>query len=134
VRFRLHKALPADFDVRSSRLAWRAVSADEVLVAVARDEVIRPYEDALASLGFEAGLVEPASLALATLDGGEPGDAESLLVNWDHGYVSFQVRRGERPLLIRTLPREDGKEAVARHAVQTLRFTASSSAGAASTR
>jgi Tfp pilus assembly PilM family ATPase len=108
VRFRLHKALPADFDVRAARLAWRAVSADELLVAVARDEVIRPYEDALASLGFEAGLVEPASLALSTLDGGEPGDAESLLVNWDHGYVSFQVRRGERPLLIRTLPREDG--------------------------
>jgi len=122
VRFRLHKALPADFDVRAARLAWRAVSADELLVAVARDEVIRPYEDALASLGFEAGLVEPASLALSTLDGGEPGDAESLLVNWDHGYVSFQVRRGERPLLIRTLPREDGKEAVARHVGQTLRF------------
>jgi len=122
VRFRLHKALPAEFDVRSARLAWRAVSADEMLVAVARDEVVRSYEEALASLGFEAGLVEPAGLALASLDDGEPDDAESLLVNWDHGYVSFQVRRGGRPLLLRTLPRDDGKEAVARHAEQTLRF------------
>jgi hypothetical protein len=122
MRFRLHKALPGDFDVRAARLAWRAVSADEVLVAVARDEVIRAYEEPLAALGFEAGMVEPAGLALSTLGDGEPGDRESLLVNWDHGYVSFQVRRGERPLLIRTLPREDGKEAVARHAVATLRF------------
>ena len=32
-------------------------------------------------------------------------------MNWDHGYVSFQVRRGGRPLLLRTLPREDGREA-----------------------
>ena len=55
VRFRLHKALPADFDVRSARLAWRAVSADELLVAVARDEVVRAYEEALESLGFHAG-------------------------------------------------------------------------------
>jgi hypothetical protein len=122
VRFRLHKSLPVEFDVRAARLAWRAVGADEVLVAVARDEVIRGYEEPLAALGFEPGLVEPAGLALSTLGEGAPGDGESLLVNWDHGYVSFQVRRGERPLLIRTLPREDGKDAVARHAVQTLRF------------
>ncbi len=122
VRFRLHKALPADFDVRSARLAWRAVSPDEVMVAVARDEVMRSYEDALSSLGFHPGLVEPAGLALASLDSANGDGAESLLVNWDHGYVSFQVRRGGRPLLLRTLPGEDGKDAVARHAAQTLRF------------
>jgi hypothetical protein len=122
VRFRLHKALPADFDVRSARLAWRATSADELLVAVARDEVVRSYEEALSSLGFHPGLVEPAGLALASLDGAPDDAAERLLVNWDHGYVSFQVRRGARPLLLRTLPREDGKDAVVRHAAQTLRF------------
>ena len=122
VRFRLHKALPADFDVRSARLAWRAVSAEELLVVVARDEVLRPYEEALESLGFHAGLVEPAGLALASLAGTGEAGAEALLVNWDHGYVSFQVWRGGRPILLRTLPREDGKAAVARHAEQTLRF------------
>ena len=122
VRFRLHKALPADFDVRSARLAWRAVSAEELLVAVARDEVVRSYEEALTSLGFHPGLVEPAGLALASLAAADEAGAEALLVNWDHGYVSFQVRRGGRPILLRTLPREDGREAVARHAEQTLRF------------
>jgi len=122
VRFRLHKALPADFDVRSARLAWRAVSAEELLVAVARDEVVRAYEEALTSLGFHPGLVEPAGLALASLAAPDQAGAEALLVNWDHGYVSFQVRRGGRPILLRTLPREDGREAVARHAEQTLRF------------
>jgi hypothetical protein len=122
VRFRLQKALPADFDVRSARLSWRAVSAEEILVVVARDEVVRAYEEALASLGFHAGLVEPAGLALASLDGSDDASSERLLVNWDHGYVSFQVRRGARPLLLRTLPREDGRETVARHAAQTLRF------------
>jgi hypothetical protein len=121
VRFRLHKALPADFDVRSARLAWRAVSAEELLVAVARDDVVSPYEEALASLGFHAGLVEPAGLALAALAGPDEPDAAQLLVNWDHGYVSFQVHRGGRPILLRTLPRE-GLDAVARHAEQTLRF------------
>jgi len=122
VRFRLHKALPADFDVRSARLAWHAVSAEELLVAVARDDVVSPYEEALSSLGFHAGLVEPAGLALASLAGLDEPGAERLLVNWDHGYVSFQVHRGGRPILLRTLPREDGVDAVARHAEQTLRF------------
>jgi hypothetical protein len=122
VRFRLHKALPAEFDVRGARLAWRAVGADELLVAVARDEVVRSYEEALTALGFSPGLVEPAGLALASLVPVADDGAERLLVNWDHGYVSFQVWRGGRPLLLRTLPREDGREAVARHAAQTLRF------------
>ncbi len=122
VRFKLHKALPADFDVRSARLAWRAVSADEIMVVVARDEVVRAYEEMLTSLGFHPGMVEPAGLALASLAGAEDDQAERLLVNWDHGYVSFQVRRGARPLLLRTLPGEEGKDAVARHAAQTLRF------------
>jgi len=66
--------------------------------------------------------VEPAGLALASLAGPDEAGAEALLVNWDHGYVSFQVRRGGRPILLRTLPREDGLDAVARHAEQTLRF------------
>jgi hypothetical protein len=98
------------------------VSPEELLVAVASDDVVRSYEESLAGLGLHAGLVEPAGLALATLGEAADEGAEQLLVNWDHGYVSFQVFRGGRPILLRTLPREDGKEAVARHAAQTLRF------------
>ncbi|HXK12390.1 MAG TPA: hypothetical protein VMT70_22320 [Vicinamibacteria bacterium] len=121
VRFRLHKTLPSDFDVRTARVAWQAVGGEQLLVAAAADEVVRGYEDALAGLGLHAGLVEPAGLALATLDGaGTAGDR--LLVNWDEGYVSFFLSRGPRPLLLRTLPREGSPEAVARQASQTARF------------
>jgi len=121
VRFRLHKALPSDFDARSARLAWRPVG-DQVLVAVASEEVVREYEDALAALGHHVGLVEPASLALASLDARGAGGGDRLLVNWDHGYVSFLLWRDAQPLLLRTLPREDSKDSVRRQAAQTWRF------------
>jgi hypothetical protein len=121
VRFRLHRTLPPDFDVRTARLAWREVAGEQLLVAAASDEVVRGYEDALEALGFQVGLVEPAELALASLDGAE-NDGDRLLVNWDEGYVSFFLSRGRQPLLLRTLPREGSREAVARQAGQTLRF------------
>lgn len=117
VRFQLHKALP--FDVRSARLAWRVVG-EQALVAVAPDEVVAGYEDALEALGFRPGLVEAAGLALA--DSVAPGPGDVLLVNWDEGYVSFILLRDGSPLLIRTLPGESGPDAVARHAVSTLQF------------
>ena len=118
VRFHLHKALP--FDVRSARLAWR-VLGEQALVAVAPDEIVSGYEDALEALGFRPGVVEAAGLALADA-AFAAGDRDVLLVNWDEGYVSFILLRGGAPLLIRTLPGESGPDAVARHAVGTLQF------------
>jgi len=120
IRFRLHKALP--FDVRTARLAWEPGSGEQALVAVAPDGVVREYEDALESLGFHAGLVEPASLSLASLAGPEPNGGDRLLVNWDVGYVSFLLLRDEQPLLVRTLPGEADAGTVARHATSTLQF------------
>ena len=122
VRFRLHKTLPPDFDVRTARLAWQPAGGEQLLVAAASDEVVRGYEEALSSLGFHAGLVEPAGLALASLSWAAGDGGDRLLVNWDEGYVSFFLSRGHQPLLLRTLPREDTPEAVARQAAQTLRF------------
>lgn len=119
VRFRLHKALP--FDVRAARLAWDASRGEQALVAVALEEVVRGYEEALEALGFQAGLVEVASLALASLEDGE-GEGDRLLVNWEEGYVSFVLSRAGQPLLLRTLPGDDGVEAVGRHATSTLQF------------
>jgi hypothetical protein len=118
VRFRLHKALP--FDVRAARIAWAPALGDQMLVAVALDEVVRGYEDALDELGYRPGLVEPASLALAAREAATPGDR--LLVNWDDGYVSFVILRGGDPVLLRTLPGEGGRDAVARHAASTRQF------------
>ncbi len=120
IRFRLHKALP--FDVRAARLAWAAPRGEHALVAVASDEVLRGYEDALESLGFRPGLVEPASLALLSAVEAEPASGDRLLVNWDDGYVSFVLTRAGQPLLVRTLPGDAGRDAVPRHAASTLQF------------
>jgi hypothetical protein len=120
IRFRLHKALP--FDVRAARVAWTASRGDQALVAVALDEVVRAYEDALESLGLRPGLVEPASLALLAAADGGPSGGDRLLVNWDDGYVSFALTRAGQPLLLRTLPGDAGRNAVARHATSTLQF------------
>jgi Tfp pilus assembly PilM family ATPase len=118
IRFRLHKALP--FDVRASRIAWDGARDGQALVAVALDEVVANYEEALESLGYEPGLVEVSSLALSALDDGPSGDR--LLVNWEDGYVSFLLHRGEQPLLVRTLPGEVGATSVSRQATSTLQF------------
>jgi len=118
IRFRLHKALP--FDVRAARLAWAPSREEQALVAVAPEEVVRGYEEALESLGFQPGLVEAASLAL--LSAAETGPGDRMLVNWDEGYVSFVLTRAGQPLLLRTLPGDVGKDAVARHATSTMQF------------
>jgi hypothetical protein len=119
LRFQLHKALP--FDVRGARLAWRA-QGEQALVAVAPEEVLSSYERPLEELGFQPGLVEPAGLALADAVGAGGAEGDTLLVNWDEGYVTFILLRAGRPLLIRTLPGESGPDAVARQAVGTLQF------------
>jgi hypothetical protein len=121
VRFRLHKALP--FDVRGARLRWRP-AGDQLLVAVAPDEVIGSYEAAVEAQGFRAALVEPAALALADSLAGAQAGGDCLLVNWDEGYVSFVLLRDGVPLLVRTLPGESRLDAVARQAVGTMRFRA----------
>jgi hypothetical protein len=120
IRFRLHKALP--FDVRAARLAWSATRGEQALVAVALDEVVSGYEEALESLGFHPGLVEPASLALLAAAGADPPPGDRLLVNWDEGYVSFVLTRAGQPLLLRTLPGDGGRDDVARHATSTRQF------------
>jgi len=118
IRFRLHKALP--FDVRTARLAWAPPREEQALVAVAPEEVVRGYEEALETLGFQPGLVEAASLAL--LSAAETGPGDRVLVNWDEGYVSFVLTRAGQPLLLRTLTGDAGPDAVARHAVSTMQF------------
>jgi hypothetical protein len=120
IRFRLHKALP--FDVRSARLAWAPTRGEQLLVAVALDDVVRGYEEVLESLGFRPGLVEAASLALLVAAGEPPAGGDRMLVNWDEGYVSFVLTRAGQPLLVRTLPGDAKPDAVARHANSTRQF------------
>lgn len=104
LRFRLRKSLP--FEVREARLAWAAAgdrSSDAIVVATAAGAVVGGYEEACRSLGFEAGLVEVAGLALARA-AFPPGSAgDGLLVNWDEGYLTLVLARDGWPILVRTL-------------------------------
>jgi Tfp pilus assembly PilM family ATPase len=120
IRFRLHRALP--FDVRAARLAWDGTRDEQALVAVALSDVVGGYEEALEALGFHPGLVEASTLALASLGEVEAEEGDRLLVNWDDSYVSFLLRRGPKPLLVRTLPGETDAQSVARQAASTLQF------------
>jgi hypothetical protein len=120
IRFRLNKTVP--FDVQQARVAWAGPEGGQMLVAAVFRPVLEGYEAVLRDLGFDPGLVEPASLALVgTLERAEtPGDR--LLVNWDVGYVSLVLTRRGWPILIRTLVGDLGPEAVLREAANTVLY------------
>ena len=120
IRFRLSKALP--FDVRDAEVAWAGPVDGQVLVSAVFRPVLEGYESALADLGFDAGVVEPSSLALVgTLErAAAPGDR--LLFNWDVGYVSIVLTRGGWPVLIRTLAGDLGADTVMREAANTVLY------------
>lgn len=118
IRFRLSKALP--FDVRQARVAWTGPVAGQVVVTAAFLPVLEGYEGALRDLGFEPGLVEPASLSLASLLGRRDA-GDRLLVNWDVGYVSLVLIREGWPVLVRMIS-DLGAEAVVREAANTVLY------------
>jgi hypothetical protein len=120
LRFRLHKALP--FDVRQARLAWSGPVNGQYLVAVLADAVLAAYEKPLVELGFDVGLVEAASLALLDGVGGDEAGGDTLLVNWEHGFVSLIVSRRGWPILTRTLAGELDVPAIAREVASTLLY------------
>jgi hypothetical protein len=107
LRFRLRKSVP--FDIREARLAF-AVEAtratDTVPVVAIHRSVLEGYEDACRAVGLEPGLVELSGLVLLAASGGGSPAEDHLLVNWDDGYVTILLARGEWPLLVRTLTGE----------------------------
>ena len=117
LRFRLKKTVP--FDVQEAQIA--SLSGGEgqpILVGAVARPVLRDYEEALASEGFEAGLVELSGLALAEAALGAHGD--ELLVNWEPGYLSFLLFRSGFPILVRTLTGPAAEaESVGQEASQT---------------
>jgi hypothetical protein len=117
VRFRLHKALP--FDVRESQVSWVGPQGGQLLVAAIYKPVLHSYEAALAEVGLEPGLVEPALLSLL---GGVSPEGDRLLVNWDEGYFSLVVSRSGWPVVVRTLAGPLGAEAVAREVANTVLY------------
>lgn len=109
LRFKLRKSVP--FDIREARIAVAANRQAETVVVVAIFQpVLEGYERACVSLGLQPGLVELAAFSLlraavppdATIQHGE----DRLLVNWDEGYVTLLLARGDWPLIVRTLTGE----------------------------
>lgn len=107
IRFRLRKAVP--FDVRDAQVAFAgggARAADSVLVAAIYRPVLEGYEEACRAVGVHPGVVELSGLALLNAAFGARPPADRLLVNWDEGYVTLLLARGEWPILVRTLAGE----------------------------
>jgi Tfp pilus assembly PilM family ATPase len=125
IRFRLRKAVP--FDVRDARIAFAgggSRSADSVVVAAMFRPVLESYEQACRDVGVHPGLVELSGLALLNAAYGARPPADRLLVNWDEGYVTLLLARGEWPILLRTLAGEAAasEEEVTREVANTLLY------------
>jgi len=125
VRFRLRKAVP--FEVREAHVAsvaGGARSGDPLMVGAIYRPVLEGYETACRALGLYPGLVELSGLALMTAAFAPRPAADRLLVNWDEGYVSLILARGEWPILVRTLTSEavSSPEEVAREAGNTVLY------------
>jgi hypothetical protein len=125
LRFRLKKVLP--FEIRDARMNWCTAggrATDPYLVAAAMEPVVGAYEEACLSLGLEPGLVELAGLALARAAVGGRREGDRLLVNWDDGYVSLILVRGDWPVMVRTLsgPATTSPAEVAREVTNTILY------------
>jgi hypothetical protein len=122
IRFRLRKSVP--FDIRESRLAFASPgtrSEDPTLVAAIFKPVLEAYEGACRAAGVHAGLVEVAGLALLNAAFGSLPPADRLLVNWDDGYVTLLLARGEWPIVVRTLVGAEPRD-VAREVAHTVMY------------
>ncbi len=116
LKFRMKKSLP--FDVERARVAFERLPGEvpTFLTGVMHEAVISQYEDVFARLGFQVGLVLPASVSLLQLLRPlarrelAPGD-DYFFVNAERDYFSVSlVRDRDAPVLIRTLglSAEDG--------------------------
>lgn len=113
LKFKLKKSLP--FDVDHARIAWERLpgEAPRYLTGVMHEAVVSQYEEALTGLGFQVGLVVPASLSLLQLlqpvarKELAPG-ADYFFVNVEREYFSVSLvrERGEL-VLTRTLGLRD---------------------------
>jgi hypothetical protein len=118
IRFRLRKSVP--FDIREARIVFASPgtrSDDPVVVAAIFKPVLEAYEGACREAGVHPGLVELSGLTLLGAAFAAAPPEDRLLINWDDGYVTLLLARGEWPLVVRTLtgapaaePREVARE------------------------
>ena len=106
LRFRLRKTLP--FDVDHSAISFDRLSTNGVVrtvVAVSPRNVVQEYEQLLADIGYQSGVVMPS--VLATLGIFDP-DRPALLVKIDHETTSMVLADSTGIRLLRTLEHPGG--------------------------
>jgi type IV pilus assembly protein PilM len=113
VRWQLKKSAP--FPVDDALLSYSvgartASGGGELVVALAKREVVREYESLCEDAGCHPGLVDLPTLSVVNLflasDGAPPGDW--LLVHMRPDYTSIAIMRGEDVIFFRSRP--EGEE------------------------
>jgi hypothetical protein len=125
LRYQLRNRLP--FDVREARLATHALGTTPggerlTLVAAVFRPVLLGYEEACLGLALQPGRVELSGLALLRAPGIRAAEGDSLVVNWDHEYLSLTVCRGGEPVLLRTVTAPQGIEELRRESASTMLY------------
>ena len=89
IRWRVGKQMPLlPEDLRIAYAISSGSPARKIIVATARDAVIREYEDMFQSAGMAVGTVTVPSLSLVNLIGGAAGQ-NGVLLNIESDYLSF---------------------------------------------
>jgi|SRR5215468_2222974 len=89
IRFRLRKSVPFDADQASlSFQVYRKDSNVKVLAALTPREVLREYESAFQSAGYEPGYVLPSTLAALN---GVDAERPTLLVKVEGNFISVAI-------------------------------------------
>lgn len=106
VRWQVKKTTPFPLDLALVRYTPGAPlpgGGREFIVVVAREDVVRQYEQACAMAGADAGLVDLASLNIinAVEAGRERAEGDWLLVHVASGYATLAVVRNRVPLFFR---------------------------------
>jgi hypothetical protein len=106
VRWQLRKSAPFPMEQAVVSISPGAESSDggrELVVSLAREDVIRQYEQTCTMAGAHAGLVDLASFGVfnGIIAGGGAPTGDWLLVHATPTYVTLAVARGDRLLFLR---------------------------------
>jgi type IV pilus assembly protein PilM len=112
VRWQVRKAAPFPIDDASVSYSPGARSQDgsaEFIVVLARNDVIKGYEDACADVGLHAGLVDIASFAVVNLALASARSTEGdwLVVHTRPEYTSIAIVRSGDLIYFRNRPEDD---------------------------
>jgi Tfp pilus assembly PilM family ATPase len=106
VRWQVRKSVPFPVEQAILSVTPGAPSSDggrEFVVALAREDVVRQYEQACAMAGAAAGLVDLATFGIlnGVVAGGGAPDGDWLMVHVADNYITLAVVRGEHLIFIR---------------------------------